>query len=727
MSIFNRSATDSPLAKVVQEFKTLYREQGAAFASQEHTRQLVSLESLNEAQFAELERHSMNIMDQIRAAFNEAIEGVSLENFQLQAGAIAALAAGDPETYHRSATNVSVSQDGVTVIHPEPVGRHGSLNYLDRPALESFDNQELARHIPYSIAFNVQASRQDAFGEAFYPTVVVPPDQAGLDIAVQRTLVMEEVRHQSSGKTVGWERKNLLDAVVNHEILANNATKVVPVVLADDSNADKFVDASLVAPKEIVVNRVPVRTAPLRMGVDVDLLGISTHQGLIGAGLMDSTDSLDARIGLDRIYMTATAKVAGDDVTEVFSFAVSRMPRADFVKSVEGDHREMNLAFSTKDLILDGELRTVSGAESQILETLRTNNYSVRLKVNINGVVNLETAHTNVYASPVELVALYETDPNSGEVTELPLTGPEAATVREALGQLTMVGYTLNATRSNQNLRTRGLLLNINKYVERYTIPMGSPISVPAPISSDRSASDLTSLINAARIYTSNNAVTSLLNYAETLKEYVNNLPLYGEDGLAIEGIGRFLVKPFFEELDLDLTKELNSISSHERNFDVKALIVDAIREISYRMYRDSNYQAALDALTGTAGQKPRLIIGTDPTIENHLQVIGDTRTAGIAFDHEIVSTTDRRMRGKIVFSFARPNAGGADPLTFGCHAWVPELTSTVQLTRQGATVKETTVQPRSRHINILPVMGVINVTGLEVLRQKTSSLVVNP
>src|SRR5690606_37766005 len=153
------------------------------------------------------------------------------------------------------------------------------------------------------------------------------------------------------------------------------------------------------------------------------------------------------------------------------------------------------------------------------------------------------------------LVALYETDPNSGEVNELPLTGPEAATVRDALGQLTMVGYTLNATRSNQNLRTRGLVLNINKHVERYTICMGSPISVPAPISGDRSASDLTSLINATRIYTSNNAVTSVLNYAETLKEYVNNLPVYGEDGLAIEGIGRFLVKPFFEELDLDLTK----------------------------------------------------------------------------------------------------------------------------------------------------------------------------
>lgn len=725
MSIFKRNAGDTPLARVVNEFAVQYKEQGSGFASPEHTQQLVSMESLSDAQFAEFERHSEIMMDNIKAAFSDA--DVSLENFQLEAGAVAALAAGDVETYFRRAIDTTVSQEGVTVIQPEPSGRHGTVNFLDRPALESFDNQELDKHVPYSIAFNVQASRQDDFGEAFYPTTVVTPDQAGLDISIQRTLVMEEVRHQSSGKAVGWDRRNLLDAVVDYSILANNATKVVPVVLADNSNADKFVDATLVAPREIKVDRTPVLTAPLRMGTEIDLLGISTHQGLIGAGLMDSTDALDARIGLDKIYLTATADDGVGAVTEVFPFSVSRMPRADFVKSVEGDHREMNLVFSTKDLVLDGETRTAEGAASTLLQPLFDSNYSVRLKVNINGSVNLETAHGTVYSSPVEVVALYETDPATGNAVELPLTGPAADAVRNALGTLQMVGYSLNATRSNANLRTRGLLLNVNEYTERYTIPMGSPISVPAPVSSDRSASDLTSLVAAARIYTSNNAVTSLLNYADTLKAYVTNLPRFGEDGLTIEGIGRFLVRPFYEELELDLTREINSITSHERSADVKALLVDAIREISYRMYRDTNYQAALDALTGSAGQRPRLVIGTDPTLANHLQVTGDTRTAGIAFDHEIVSTTDRRMRGKIVFSFVRPNAAGGDPLTFGCHGWIPELTSTVQLTRQGATVKETTVQPRSRHVNTLPVLGVINVTGMEVLRQKVDQIVISP
>ena len=108
--------------------------------------------------------------------------------------------------------------------------------------------------------------------------------------------------------------------------------------------------------------------------------------------------------------------------------------------------------------------------------------------------------------------------------------------------------------------------------------------------------------------------------------------------------------------------------------------------------------------------------------LANHMQVQGDSRTAGIAFDHRVVTTTDKRMRGKIVFTFVRPNGAGGDPLSFGTHAWVPELTSTAQVTRQGATVKETTVQPRSRHVNCLPILGMINVSGLEILRTRVES-----
>lgn len=731
MSIFDRKNGQTPLAAFVSKFATEYKSRGSEFSSEDIAKHSLSLESLNDGQLGELDRYASDMQREISDALVEAKvvgDTASLESFQLDAGVVIAAASGNPGEYHSRATNLTVSNEGAdSVVAPEANGVWGSLSFSDVVSVESFDDQPLDKHVPYSIAFNVQASRQDEFGEAFYPTTVITPDQAGLDLVIDRTLVMGEQRHNSSGKVAGWNRRSILDGIQDVTLLDNNAVKLVPAVAEDDSNADAFVADALVAPREVSVNKVAVTTAPLKMGKEVDLLGISEHPGLIGAGLMDSTDSIDARIGLANLYLNVTGEESDgsggtNTVNEVYRFPVSRMPRADFVKSVEGDHREMNLVFNTRDLPLDGSSKTVAGAASSLLQVLADENLRVRLKVSVNGTANLETAALGLHTTPVEIAGVYQYDAGADSWTELPLDGTLATQVKNAITSMEVVGYDLNATRSNQNLRTRGLLLNVNRRTERYTIPMGSPISVPAPIGSDRSASDLTALVTAARIRTSNNAVTSLLNYAETLKQYVENLPTYDEDGLAIEGIGRYLVNPFYEFLELDLEQELNSISSHERNFDVKALIIDAIREIAYRAYRDTNYQAAIDAMTGTAGQKPVLVIGTDRTIANHLQITGDSRTAGIDFEHRIVSSDDKRMFGKIVFSFVRPNAQGGDPLSFGTHAWIPELTSTVQLTRQGATVKETTVQPRSRHVNCLPILGEIDVKGLEILRRRVQS-----
>ena len=727
MSIFDRNSNDTPLAKIVNNFKREIAQGGTEFVSPEQTKQFLSMESLSEPAVAELERHGDELSRLMRTTYEDAgIE--NLKPFQLEAGLTVAFSSGNPSAYHERAIRTDVvSSEGIDVIEAEGNTKFGNFGFVGRPAVEAFDNQEIDKHVPYSITFNIQASRQDEFGEAFYPTAVVTPDQAGLDIHIDRTLVMNEQKHTNSGKARDWNRITLIDGIQDHRILDNNAVSLVPSVAEDNSNLDKFVDLGLVAPKEVLVNNIPVKTAPLKMGIELDYLGISENPGLIGAGVMDSTDSIDARIGLKELYMSMSNDVpdgAGGTTTvnEVVKFPVQRMIRSDFVKSPEHDHREMTLVFNTRDLSLDSNTKTVGGAEPQLTKALRDNNLLIRLKTNVNGTVNLETANGIIHNTPILVDAVFEKNPATGEFTELDYKGAVATAAINSLGKLEMIGYTINATRSNQNLRTRGLLLNINRRVERYTVPLGSPFSVPAPISSDRTASDLAALITAARIRISNNAVTSLLSYADTLKEYVKNLPTHHEDGLAIEGIGRYLITPFYEELYLDLSKELNSISSHERNADVKALLIDSIREIAYRMYRDSNYQAALDALTGTSGQKPTLVVGTDRTLANHMQVIGDSRTAGIDFDHQIVSSDDSRMFGNIVFSFVRPNVQGGDALSFGTHAWIPELTSTTQLTRQGATVREVTVQPRSRHVNTLPIMGVIKVDGLDVLRERVQS-----
>lgn len=707
----------SPLKQLVDELTTVMRESGSEFASSTHAMQVVTLESLNPSELESLNVAAQSLAETLRHSFESLADHgsslgfESLTSTQLEAGVIAAMAAGNPVEYAKAAlTKQATSSNGIPVISAEAAGTAGTLDFRDVHSMESFDQRELAAMIPYSIAFNVQASRQDDFSETFYPTVVVSPDNGGLDIAVDRTTVFNAIRHQTSGKTTDFKQRNLVEAAADATILADESTALVPFIQDNGENEHVFLEDTLVAPHFRKVAGVDVKTAPLKIGENINLLGVSQHPQLIGAGIIDHTDAIDARMYLDKLYL----RIADQDVLR---FNVSRLPRNAFVKSVEGTAREMALNFRSDALVLNAETTAVDGAEPAALQAVRDSNYRVRLSLNVTGHAHVEFGSVQVYSAPVTVSEIVDEDGN-----QISMTAGAGLAIVQGLSGLTVIGYELQAARTNSNRRTRGLLLNNIREVERFAIPLGAPISAPSPIGSDRDARDLDALISAARIRNSNNAVTTLLNYADTLRAFVVNRRL-GHGHPAIEGTGRHLVVPFFEEMDLNVKDAINSIKSKDRAEDISAVLINAIRDIVYRMYRNSGYQAALDA-SSFGGKKPILLVGTDTIIVRHLMVQGDSRTFGIAFeDAKIVTTLDSRMDNKIVLSLARQSTDGQpDPLSFGTHAWIPELTSSIMVARDGATYQEAMVQPRSRHINNLPIMAVINVTGLEdVLTTKIS------
>jgi len=716
----NRIKGSTPtLGSLVKDLQTHISNQAGDFASPEQTQNLISMESLGETQRVSVENHFEQITDQLQGmvtslgleAFDDKTdEGKRRLNIALEAGAIAAMAAGNPRAYAEAAyTNKAKVADGVTLVEVQHQGAAGAMDYRTQPSLEAFDDRELREHLPYSIAFNVFASRQDDFSEAFYRTTVVTPDQAGLDVSVSRMLVFNEVRHALTGKVADFQKKNLIDAAVDATILADQSTRLVPHKAADNSNQDKFVPASAVAPYSISVAGVSIPTAPLLMGKEVDLLGLSMYQPLIGAGIIDHTDSIDAKVVLDALYLLPEAGEAA------VKFTTARLPRSAFVKSVEGNYREMNLQFSTRDLVIDANTTAVDGTAVTAFAPITAGNYRVFLGVDVNGVLNVETGNVRVGAFNVVVARIVN---NSG--AEIALDTGAGATIKTALEAMSFIGYDLNGNRTNANRRTRGLQLDTTIETERYTIPLGAPISVPSPATSNRDAADLKALITAARIRNSNNAVTAMLNYADTLEAYVKG-PNLGGPVPQVQGMGRFLVQPWFERHVLDLEQSINSIKSHEKAADISAVLVNAIRDIAYRAYRDSKYQAALDAVTGGTGETPILVVGTDQVLVRHLIVSGDTRTFGTTFEKAVVkSTLDRRMRNKIVLSFVRENSDGPDPLSFGTHAWIPELTSSIMVSRNGGTIKEAMVQPRTLHVNNLPVMAIIEVENLtKVLADK--------
>ena len=725
MQLQLKRSSIAPLNQLAANLAAAITSRGDDFVSKNTTQTLVSLESVDQHSINALDTTFAQVRESLRAQLNgipglamsfgleaaanatadEKAEAARRMDIALDAGGIAALACGAPEDFARqSYSGVARPEAGKTLV--DTMGGDGptGMDYRSNVAMEAFNEHELRQHLPYSILFNIFASRQDDFSEMFFPTTVVPPDQAGIDITVARMTVFNEMRHLANGNKADFGKKNLIDAQVDHTILSDEHTKLIPVVQADNSNADKFVDAGVVAPFNVRVGNYDVPTAPLKLDQTVDLLGISTFQPLLGAGIIDHSDDVDARVALDHLYL-AVGNGKG------IAFPVNRLARSAFNKSVEGNSREMNLQFANTDLVIDAQTRAADGTVITAFAGIVAGPYTVRLGINVSGTLNVEYGNVNVWASAVTVASIQDENGNT-----IPTGSGAGAAIVADLATLKIVGYTLKANRTNANMRTRGHLLDSVNETARYTIPLGSPISITSPVTADtgRDAGNQKALIAAVRTRNSNNAVTALLAIADQLRESTKGPRLPAGQVSGVGGMGRHIVDAFFEEHELDLDKSINSIKSQDRAADISATLVSACRDVAYRMYQWTKIQPAIDQLTGTAGEAPTLLVGTDQVLIRHLLVNGDSRTFGTVFDKAVVkASTDRRVYGKIFLTMTCSSVEGPSPLTFGTHGWMSELIGMMPVSRGGQVSREATVQPRTLHINNMPILAIITVKGL--------------
>src|SRR5690606_30484611 len=143
----------------------------------------------------------------------------------------------------------------------------------------------------YTVAYNLQAARQDEFGEAFYPTVVVAPDQQGYHIQLNLVNLINGVRRNASGNLDNWNRHNIVHVIRNPGLINSTSTKIVPVFL--DGVKQFFVDEALVQPTVVEVNGENVPTTALAIGKEFDLIDLSQTDLQLDQGHMDETDSID--------------------------------------------------------------------------------------------------------------------------------------------------------------------------------------------------------------------------------------------------------------------------------------------------------------------------------------------------------------------------------------------------------------------------------------------------
>lgn len=696
----------TPLDNLVNEIQGALRSHGTSFASPKIAGAALSMESIDSIMREELDSACNNLNTALESILVNLGASSAVTSSQKTAALVAGITASDVQAFLRAPVKRDVvAQENMAFISPQ------GADFFDsrmKPALEAYDEKENKNAVVYSMAYNMQAARQDEFGEAFFPTVVVTPDQVGFAVSIRLIQVYDEVRRQISGALDKFNKQNIIKAVIDPTILRNDQLKIVPVVRPESQGY--FVPSTAVAPADVDLEGETITTAPLAMGKKFSLLAISQTDAMLETGLQDTTDSIDTAIALSGLYLQLSN--ADGSTKEAIKFNTARLPLATFTYSVQGNYRMMNLAFDTNSLLVNKNVKKVDGSASTLLASLVTGEYSVRLAVQVSGSVNLELADTNVFASDVTVAKVTDKDGNV-----LALDGATAAPIVALFAGAKMIGYDLDARRTNLNRRMRGQLLDTTFYNQVYAVPLRSPITIPRPltIGDANDSSDLAALITATRIRTSNAAVDELLRSQDILNDYVNSV-----DGLhetpEILGAARFLVKPFYEHATLDVATEIDSIKSYERAADIQALLVNKLRDMAYRMYRDSGYKAAADAMAGGMAPTPTVIIGTDPVLSRYLTISGDFRTLGNDFNVKVVSTLNQRMTGKIVMTFGvfdNAGEGVPNPMHFGNMAWKPELTLVLPLHRNGANSKELTVQPSFIHIVNLPIMAAVDVEGI--------------
>lgn len=630
----------------------------------------------------------------------------------MRAGLIAALASRKGAAqYHKQAL---ASQNNDRNLSLESIfnGVGGEVNVAEANAYsqESFDETELANFAAQNIMYNVLASRQDPFAEAFFPTKVVTPAEAGIKITVDRQEVLDYAQHKTDGSSLGEKRSNLIDAFADASILNRPATELVPWAKEDNSNDGYFVANDDVAARSVELSGHAVRTRPLKMGKRVNLLGISSHPGLIDNGVLDVTDQIANGMRLTNLYVKLVDSTATPATVEIVKLGVGNMTRTQFKKSHEGKGREVVLNFISDAVVIDSASKTPAGAALALLASqVATPDLTVQLSLSVSGSGNLNEGTVDVHSSPVRVESVVDSD---GSVLSLSEGAGKAVVDRLEALSASVIGYDLNARRSNSNWRSTGALIDVTPYTESYAIEPGYPISVLTPTDDTQNGAKISGMVNAARIRNSNNAITTLINYGEQLEAYQQAM-LRGVK-LDIVGAGRHVVKPFFASDNLDVAARVTSISSHERAEDVSMVLVDAIRDMAYRMYREANYGPALDLANAGTQTKPIVLIGCDAVVQRYLMVSGDDRLLGEMVDYRIVSTNDTRMTDSIYLTFTRERPGSEDGLSFGVHAYIPELIQRVTTNRGGSTAKNDRVVPRSIHVPVLPVLGHIRVVGLK-------------
>lgn len=645
--------------------------------------------------------------------------GIHFTGHQLEAARFALASAMNPRaSLTRAGHKVQYKSSGpLDVFIPDNSGLDPSK--LGPRSLEAYDTKPNDETLNFTAAFAIATATQNKFGELFYKTINMSPDQYAVEMEIPLISVHPQVRHELEKKLASFQKQNIVNAEIDHTILDNDTLKIVPVYR--EQTKDQFVDPALIAVTETVLESgEKIQTAPLRTNYRSTLFRVAQTDAQLAKGMLDQTDALDPGAKLDAVYI----QFGTGSAAEVVRIDTQGAPMNQFVESVQGMTRMMQLNFTTDSTCISETTTLLDGTPSVLLAAFQgpTAN-KAWLSFSISSQIDLETSNYEVTPGTIVVNTI-----RNAQDLELDLDGAGQTAMVTLFNSAKVIAVDIDARKVNSNLRELGQLANFNTYRQVYGVALGSPLAVQRPITNGdaQDALHAAALSYLCKVRQSNKAVTQLISEADTLRQYHKRTTFLGRSP-EVMGISAYLVEPRLEEMEVDLLEVITTTAQHERYSDITSYLTDTVTIMAYKLWQKSNWQAAANLLEGTEAAAPEVALGTDLVLSQYLMIQGDTRTVGPDFSYKKASSPDLRVRDKIFIALNYPSAnpGVPHPLDHGMMITKPEVVAALNLSRS-AHSRELIVHPTFRHITLSPILGVITVKNLDAALTQKATLGVN-
>lgn len=634
------------------------------------------------------------------------------------------VAAQDPATY----VNATDNRDAGTVV--PSIGGEPDVGRVD-VTTESFEHHGMVNTLAMTAAYNIRPEKQSAAAELFFPTISLDVQQRNYTIDAHLLTVQANLEYNVNGKVPAYRaQKHIIKGLRDAGILKSGFTDIIPV-FRTGVNEEFFVDTSVFPAAEVITDYGDkVETAMLAIGKEVNVLALSQTDRQLATGGQDLTDQISANPKLKSLGVTIGGKAVKFD-------NLGYHTDSQWTYAPTGDSEKIQLSFSSSTNLVTGDTKDITGADIDALAALKTNKAEVLLKLEVTGKGNTDYGTFTVSAVDVSVALVRNID--TKEVIDLESTEGKAVVEAIKNANIKIVGWELDATRTNSNVREHGLVLDDRVQRIIYGVKLHSPISVLRSIRDTSieitESQAIDELIKTTYIRRTNAAITAIYEILDILKALPENLDNTEPFSFSNIGIGQFFVKTYVRDIAVDVYATVQSMQTSDRLCNVSSVLTNLMQTEITKAYCNSEMAAALEITDiGSNGFKPHVIAIADCFTRPYVCKDGDARTLGDAFDFTIESCSDNRLVssfdettgsvitnqdgevGTIFMSFGEPKNGAklSVPLWFGNCLDKREIPLALQRSRGSRNVKEIMVQPWFSHICHLPILVRITVKNLK-------------